>query len=191
MMDAILWRWYRGGKLTYDVQFQIRGPSIAKHTMLSKEATTLRLAHVSEAALIANLSRLQVEHGLRWRWTPSRVRRSIADPETVVLVATIGGEVVGFAIMKFGDLEAHLHLLAVAPKQRRSGIGRAMIEWLEKSCDTAGMQHIRLEVRAKNDLAHAFYERLGYRRLGRIRAYYDRRETAVVFGKRLGRAITS
>ena len=156
--------------------------------MLSKETATLRLAHVSEAALIANLSRLQVEHGLRWRWQASRVKRSISDPETVVLVATIAGEVVGFAIMKFGDLEAHLHLLAVAPKQRRSGIGRAMMEWLEKSCGTAGMQNVRLEVRANNDRAHAFYERLGYRKLGQIREYYDRRETAVVFGKRLGRA---
>ena len=177
--------------MAYDVRVRNRGRRLANQAMLSKETTTLRLAHVSEATLIANLSRLQVEHGLRWRWTSSRVKRSIADPETVVLVATIAGEVVGFAIMKFGDLEAHLHLLAVAPKQRRSGIGRAMMEWLEKSCDTAGVQHVRLEVRANNDRAHAFYERLGYRRLGEIRAYYDRRETAVVFGKRLGRASAS
>lgn len=148
----------------------------------------MRQAHVSEAARIASLSRLHVEHGLRWRWTPDRVKRSISDRETVVLLATLQGEIVGFAIMKFGDLEAHLHLLAVAPKQRRLGIGRAMIAWLEKSCHTAGMQHIRLEVRAGNEPARAFYERLGYRKLGHIRAYYDRRETALVFGKRLGRA---
>ncbi len=153
--------------------------------MRSEETTTLRLAHASEAHLIARMSRLQVEHGLRWRWTPTRVKRSIADAESVVLVATDRGEIVGFAIMKFGDLEAHLHLLAVHPRHRRTGIGRSLIAWLEKSCDTAGMHQIRLEVRAGNAVAFRFYESLGYRRRAEIAGYYDRSEAAVVFVKRL------
>jgi ribosomal-protein-alanine N-acetyltransferase len=156
--------------------------------MLSKDTTTLRQAHASEATAIATLSRLHIEYGLRWRWTPNRVRRSIADPETVVLVATILGEIVGFAIMKFGDLDAHLHLLAVDPKQRRSGIGRSMMTWLERSCDTAGMQHIRLEVRANNRLACRFYEELDYCTQGKIPAYYDRSEAALVYAKNLRKA---
>ncbi len=154
-------------------------------TLLSKETATLRLAHTSEAAAIAAMSRLHVEHGLRWRWTPARVRRAIAHAETVVLVATFRGDIAGFAIMRFGDLEAHLHLLAVEPRRRRSGIGRAMIEWLEKSCDTAGIRQIRLEVRARNEAARHFYRSLGYRHLGQIPGYYDRSETAVLLGKRL------
>ena len=157
--------------------------------MLSKETVTLRQAHSSEAAAIAALSRLHIEYGLRWRWTPSRVRRSIDDEETIVLVATLGGDLAGFAIMKFGDLNAHLHLLAVEPKQRRAGIGRAMMLWLERSCRTAGMQHIRLEVRESNRPACQFYESHGYAELGRISAYYDREETALVFAKNLTRSV--
>ena len=153
--------------------------------MLSRETATLRQAHVSEAATIAAMSRLHIEHGLRWRWTPARVKRSILDTEAVVLVATIGGDIVGFAIMKFGDLEAHLHLLAVDPKYRRGGIGRSLLAWLEKSCDTAGIQTIRLELRAGNRPARAFYRSVGYRHLGDIPRYYDRSETALVFGKAL------
>ena len=155
--------------------------------MLSGETATLRLAHSSEAATIASMSRLNIEYGLRWRWTPIRVKRSIADPETIVLVATLRGAIIGFAIMKFGDIDAHLHLLAVESKQRRSGVGRTMIRWLEKSCVTAGMQHVRLELRATNKQARAFYEDLGYRSLGRIPGYYDGSETALVFGKNLAR----
>ena len=153
--------------------------------MLSKETATLRPAHVSEATTIAAMSRLQIEHGLRWRWTPSRVKRSIIDRETIVLVATIDGEIVGFAIMKFDDLKAHLHLLAVDPRHRRKRIGRSMLAWLEKSCDTAGIQQIRLELRAGNEPARAFYESLGYSGVGRIPGYYDRTETALVFVKAL------
>ena len=49
----------------------------------------LRAAHRSEAAAIATMSRLQVEYGLNWRWTPARIRRAIGDKETMVLVASI------------------------------------------------------------------------------------------------------
>lgn len=153
--------------------------------MLSKDTATIRQAHISEATAIAGMSRLHVEHGLRWRWTPNKVKRSISDAETVVLVATIDGIIIGFAIMKFGDVEAHLHLLAVDPRQRRRGIGRALIEWLEKSCDTAGMHEIRLELRASNTEAREFYRSLGYFGKGVIPEYYDRQEAALVFGKRL------
>ena len=117
----------------------------------------LRAAHRSEAAAIASMSRLQVEYGLNWRWTPARVRRFIKDEETMVLVASVGGVIEGFAIMKFHDDDAHLFLLAVQPKARRSGIGKALVEWLEKSCRTAGIRRIRLEVRATNHEARHFY----------------------------------
>ncbi len=149
------------------------------------ESLVLRAAHVSEASAIASMSRLLVEHGLNWRWTPSRVRRSITDKETMVLVASVDGRLSGFAIMKFRDEESHLFLLAVAPKMQRAGVGRALLGWLEKSCRTAGMRHIRVEVRAGNRQARKFYERFGFRFIGQVAGYYDRRESAIVMVKTL------
>ena len=93
----------------------------------------------------------------------------------------------GFAIMRFGDHQAHLFLLAVRPDFRRTGIGRSMMEWLEKSCRTAGIQAIRLEVRASNRAALRFYGQLGYRFLGQVAGYYDRREAAVIMAHSLNR----
>ena len=153
--------------------------------MRTKNTLLLRAAHASEATAIAALSRVEIEYGLRWRWTPSRVRRAIGEPETMVLVATQDGELRGFAIMRFGDSDAHLHLLAVEAKHRRQGVGRAMLDWLEKSCRVAGMQAIRLELRAGNRGAQAFYAALGYEPVGRIEGYYERRETALILGKPL------
>ncbi|MGI9206155.1 MAG: ribosomal protein S18-alanine N-acetyltransferase [Woeseiaceae bacterium] len=149
------------------------------------DSLVLRAAHRSEAKEIAAMSRLQVEHGLNWRWTAAKVRRQIEDRETMVLVASTEGELQGFAIMKFGDLEAHLFLLAVDPKSRRNGIGTRLVHWLERSCETAGVENIRLEVRASNSQAQKFYEKLDYKRTGRIAAYYDGRETAVVMSRSL------
>lgn len=91
----------------------------------------------------------------------------------------------GFAIMRFGDADAHLHLLAVASKHRRAGIGAMLLRWLETSCRNAGIRRIRAELRESNHGALGFYETLGFRRIGRIPGYYDRHEAALVLNKRL------
>ena len=108
----------------------------------------------------------------------------------MVLVASRSGVIEGFAIMKFGDNTAHLLLLAVQPRARRSGIGSALIRWLEKSCVTAGILHVRLETRAANRAAKLFYGNLGYRRLGQVAAYYDQREAAIVMGRMLNERVS-
>ena len=149
------------------------------------ESLVLRAAHVSEAGAISSMSRLLVEHGLNWRWTAARVKRSIKDRETMVLVASIDGVFSGFAIMKFRDKASHLFLLAVEPRLQRTGIGTALLAWLEKSCRTAGMRHIRVELRADNLKARTFYERAGFRFVGQGAGYYDNREAAVVMVKTL------
>jgi ribosomal-protein-alanine N-acetyltransferase len=131
------------------------------------------------------MSRLHIEHGLNWRWTPKKIRRYIKDHESMVLIASVRGEISGFAIMKFGDTQAHLYLLAVEPKLRRRGTGKSMLDWLERSCQTAGIANIRLEVRANNKGALKFYAAQGYGVVGRLSGYYERRETAVVLGKSL------
>jgi len=131
------------------------------------------------------MSRLHIEYGLNWRWTPAKVKRHIKDKDTMVLIASKDGALAGFAIMRFGDYQAHLFLLAVQPDFRRAGIGRSMMQWLEKSCRTAGIQAVRLEVRATNRSALKFYRKLGYRYLARVAGYYDRREAAVVMAHTL------
>jgi ribosomal-protein-alanine N-acetyltransferase len=149
------------------------------------ESLILRAAHVSDAGTIASMSRLLVEHGLVWRWTPARVRRSIKDKDTMVLVASIDGALSGFAIMKFRDEESHLFLLAVASRLQRTGIGAALLAWLEKSCRTAGIQNIRVELRAANKRARKFYEQAGFSCIGLVAGYYDNCEAAVVMVKSL------
>lgn len=139
----------------------------------------LRLAIGADAPGLAAMSRDLVESGLAWSWLPARIRHHIRAAESVVLVAQQDTRVVGFAVMRFGVDDAHLDLLAVRPKQRRTGIGRALLEWLEKSALVAGLSVVYLEVRAGNATALTFYEALGYRRVQRLPGYYQGRESAV------------
>jgi ribosomal-protein-alanine N-acetyltransferase len=146
---------------------------------MTNSKLSLRLARPADAAIIANLSRDFIEYGLRWRWTAVRVAASIREPDVNVLVACCDAHIAGFAIMRYGEDDAHLDLLAVAPPYRRTGIGRQLLEWLEKCAVVAGIFTVALEVRAGNEGAQRFYERLGYRTLAQLPGYYQGVEAAL------------
>jgi ribosomal-protein-alanine N-acetyltransferase len=152
---------------------------------MTSSELTLRLAQPAEATAIAGLSRDLIEYGLPWRWTPMRIAASIRAAEVNVLVARIHGRIAGFAIMRYGEDDAHLDLLAVAPPYRRSGVGRQLLEWLEKCAVVAGIFSVALEVRAGNEGAQRFYERLGYHTLAHLPGYYQGVEAALRMGRDL------
>ena len=146
---------------------------------------SLRLARASDAAVIANLSRDLIEYGLRWRWTEQRVAASISADNTNVLVARRDNRLTGFGIMSYGVHVAHLNLFAVAPEYQRTGVGRQLLQWLEKCAAVAGIVTIALEVRAANTGAQRFYESMGYRTLVQLPGYYQGAEAALRMGRRL------
>lgn len=137
------------------------------------------------------MSRQLIEHGLPWSWDEQRVLSCLRNRDCVVLAARDRRRLVGFAIMEFYDVHAHLALFAVQPGFQRLGIGRQLLDWLEASARTAGIFEVRLEVRAHNDGARAFYERLGYREVGRKPAYYGGREDALRMTHELAVTTTS
>ena len=136
---------------------------------------SIRLARPVEAAQLARLSRDLIEYDLPWRWSAERVLRCLKDRATNGIVAVAGGRILGFALM----------LLAVTPAQRRSGVGRALVTWLEDTARVAGVGTIRLEVRAANEGARAFYRQLGYREGQLLPGYYEGHEAALRLSRRL------
>jgi [ribosomal protein S18]-alanine N-acetyltransferase len=152
---------------------------------MTSSGPSLRLARSAEAGAIARLSRDLIEYGLQWRWTPVRVAACIRATDINVLVACVHGSVAGFAIMRYRDDKAHLDLLAVAPGYRRAGVGRRLLEWLEKCAFVAGIFSVTLELREGNDGARLFYERMGYRTLAHLPGYYRGIEAALRMGRGL------
>jgi ribosomal-protein-alanine acetyltransferase len=150
--------------------------------------TNIRLspAHADEAPAIANMSRYLIENGLPWSWNEQRVLHCMRNRDCIVLAARDRRRLAGFAIMEFYDEHAHLSLLAVQPGFQKRGLGRQLLEWLEASARTAGIFTVQLELRAANDAARRFYERLGYREVGRRPAYYAGREDALRMRHELG-----
>jgi ribosomal protein S18 acetylase RimI-like enzyme len=147
----------------------------------------IRLANNADAEPIAVMSRCLIEVGLRgWSWDPLRVTRAIGHRDTCVAVAEIDHQLAGFAIAEFGDTRMHLSLLAVTAAQQRSGVGRALVVWLEQSALTAGITDIQLELRANNIAAKFFYQSLGFAFVRTMPGYYRGEETALKMHKAIG-----
>lgn len=153
-------------------------------------AYQITLAEAADAAAIAALSRDAIETGLAWRWTERRVQRSIFDAATNVAVLRRDGQLLGFAIMQYGDEEAHISLFAVRASERRLGLGSALLDWLEATAQVAGIRTIKLEARAGNAAAKSFYRQHGFTEAGLSPGYYEDVEDAVRLVKRLGNGET-
>ena len=73
----------------------------------------------------------------------------------------------------------------MAPEARQQGLGRVLMEAAEVRFRSAGARVVHLEVAVNNVAALSFYERLGFRLMGRIAAYYPDGGDAFVMEKSL------
>jgi GNAT superfamily N-acetyltransferase len=92
-----------------------------------------------------------------------------ANPATAVMVADLGGEVVGtfqFAVLRglshLGRPVAQVESVHVAQSQRSKGIGEAMMIWAINEARRNGCYRLQLTSNKGRTDAHRFYRRLGF-----------------------------
>jgi [ribosomal protein S18]-alanine N-acetyltransferase len=132
----------------------------------------IRLALSRDAQQIAAMSRDHIEQGLGWKYQKAQIQDAIRDADTNVITAWRESTLAGFAIMNYQGFESHLVLFAVLPAYRRQGAGTALLQWLIKTAEVAGVQTVTVELRKANTAAHDFYESLGFKQLEPLRNYY-------------------
>lgn len=92
------------------------------------------------------------------------------DNRYCTLVADADGDVVGFATTVVTLAVDHpngyikMNGLAVLPEFQRRGIGKMLMERVEKLADERGASRIGLASGFQRTGAHEFYERLGYKK---------------------------
>jgi ribosomal-protein-alanine N-acetyltransferase len=86
-------------------------------------------------------------------------------------VALMEETVVGFVVIqKIGMDELEILTIAVAPRHRRAGVGRRLVEEALRALPEGGAAY--LEVRATNEPARRFYTSIGFGIAGRRKEYY-------------------
>jgi ribosomal-protein-alanine N-acetyltransferase len=94
------------------------------------------------------------------------------------LVATIFGQVVGYAAGYVNGAIGEIDSMAIDPEFRGLGIARKLVKMLCALLEDQGAEGIRLEVRVTNDGAIRLYEELGFAIAERIEDFYGPGEHA-------------
>src|SRR6266581_2853646 len=132
---------------------------------------TIRHAQPGDAAVLAQL---MCELGYETTTAEMRLRLKsiLSDPRYSTIVAEIGNELCGMIGIlthisyEHNDLSGKILALVVSKKQRRSGVGRALIAAAEKDFAKRNVTRVTLTTRFERGDAHQFYEKLGYARTG-------------------------
>lgn len=90
------------------------------------------------------------------------IRRKLQVQPELFLVAESDRGVVGTAMGGYEGHRGWINYLAVDPAQQGGGIGRALVEELERLLLARGCPKVNLQVRRNNTEAMRFYEHLGY-----------------------------
>ena len=121
----------------------------------------------ADAPVLAEIYQTSIEEltGEDYSETQQAAWASLADDveafgdrlaETLTLVATIGGSIVGFGSLKGND---HIDLLYVHPAAAGQGVGTLLVDALERLAVARGAKRLTADV---SDTARGFFERRGY-----------------------------
>ena len=105
-------------------------------------------------------------------WPAESFRMAQGRARTATLTARDGGRLVGYAVFRTVLDEAELLSLAVAPEDRRRGVGGMLLDDLFERVRRGGVISLYLEVRADNRAAFALYASRGFVIEGRRPGYY-------------------
>jgi ribosomal-protein-alanine N-acetyltransferase len=95
------------------------------------------------------------------------------DCGALFFVAQRGRRVAGYIVLCRNSNKAELVSIAVDPKLRKLGIGTALIEHAFSELVSRKVRCIELMVRVTNEEAVHFYRSFEFRRVRRVRRYYE------------------
>lgn len=108
------------------------------------------------------------------------VRDELGRSFALLFAATFGDEIVGYLLAWQVADELEIHDVATAPRARRAGIGRALVQAALAEAKARGVSTAHLEVSRGNEAARALYARVGFTEDGVRRGYYQDGQDALL-----------
>jgi ribosomal-protein-alanine N-acetyltransferase len=109
-------------------------------------------------------------------FTKQQIAYLLTDYNSIGLTAKIDGEIAGFIIASIyaekKSLAGHILTIDVVPQYRRKGVGSSLMKAVEDIFRKKNVRTSHLEVREDNSTAVKLYEKLGYRKIGKLKNYY-------------------
>ncbi|PYU85025.1 MAG: hypothetical protein DMG50_02625 [Acidobacteria bacterium] len=133
-------------------------------------AFTLRSYEPHDFAALHKLDQACFPAGISYSKTTLRYFLTLASADCVVAVEGI--HVAGFVLSEENPPLAHIITLDVDERQRRNGVGTALLQRLESNLSARGVRSVLLETAIDNEAAVAFWQRHGYRIEATLKRYY-------------------
>lgn len=118
-------------------------------------------------------------------WNAAEIATLAADPGCFLALVHQGDAIAGFVIGRCVLDEAELLTLAVDPRARRHGLGRALCADFWALAGARGAQTAFLEVAADNAPAQALYAAAGWQEAGRRKGYYGPDRDALILRRNI------
>ncbi|MEM3580813.1 MAG: ribosomal protein S18-alanine N-acetyltransferase [Candidatus Bathyarchaeia archaeon] len=138
-------------------------------------STTVKI----EDASITHLDRLfeiEMECFKSEAFTKQQIAQLLQNQNCISLIAKENDKIIGFIIgmvyVEDNILTGHILTIDVSPSHRRKGVGIKLLQELEKIFKDKQVKVSRLEVREDNVAALSLYQKLGYKKVGKLHYYY-------------------
>jgi ribosomal-protein-alanine N-acetyltransferase len=105
-------------------------------------------------------------------WDQRLFRSFFRKCRDLFLVATVRGRVTGYTITCTGSRTAELASIAVDPRDRRRGVGQAMLNHTLAELRSRRVKTWRLMASTENESGMRFYDRYGFCREKIVKGYY-------------------
>lgn len=107
-----------------------------------------------------------------------QIANLLAEYNSISLVAVENNRVVGFVIgalcVDRNALDGHVLTIDVSQSHQRKGVGLKLLREIEKIFINKNVKTCHLEVREDNIKALGLYEKIGYKRIGKLENYYGK-----------------
>ena len=131
-------------------------------------AISIENAHPQDAGQIARLHAQALPPG----WPAAEIAAACTAGNRIVLKATDGTVLLGFAILQCAADEAEILAIAVAEQARRQRIATGLLEAALEALGKRLIARVYLEVSESNEPAVTLYQMHGFSMAGRRKDYY-------------------
>lgn len=121
-------------------------------------------------------------------WTERIFKDCLRVGYRCFVAVDMANAVIGYALLSVVVDESHVLNLCVAPRWRRRGVARLLLERMLHEAQTTAVHSMLLEVRPSNRGARRLYAAYGFKRIAKRPNYYpseDGREDAYLLSRRV------
>jgi ribosomal-protein-alanine N-acetyltransferase len=113
-------------------------------------------------------------------WSEGVFADLLIKPHHRTYVFETDGEIVSFVVMTVVAGEGEILTIATDPNFQKQGLARMLLDQVIKTLKGEGAESLFLEVATDNPAALRLYEACGFKKTGRRKAYYSRKDKAPV-----------